>query len=558
MMARALLLLALMVPSATWGQTYRIVDLGVSDPYFPTALNNRGQVLLTNISLTPARIGLFLASGNNFLPRWSGAASMLWDNGGTSAIGLLPGGTYSRGCGLNDAGQVVGFGDKMTPYSTCLDQPSMTVHAFVWQGGGLADLDPGAEVTGDDGSKCRVFILFSLALGINNQGQVTGWMASPLPTGDYNHGYLHAFRMAGGQLDHEADDLTPGDATITQGWFINNAGAVLGTRLGGGYAFFGGGGGLPPAGGIVYAMNDSGATVGVAGGGAFASGVPGGLPKPFEAALGINNQGQIVGQGTIGDRQHALLYSDGQVIDLEGTLPAGSGWELAQAALINDQGQIVVWGTQGGHSALGLLTPEAPSLTLTLSDREIASDDDATGTVTLSRPAPAGGMAVALAAEAAQPFAAGRLSLPETVQVPEGKTQAQFPLTPRRDLWQSAALFTVSASAGGASQSQDFIVRPTIHGLSLAVDPALGATGGQSVTGTITLSLPAPAGGRAVAVGSSNPAVASVGGAPLVVPAGQQTLDFPIQTAKVTSPATVQITVQTPTSAALDVISVHP
>src|SRR5690349_23526972 len=93
-----LLLLALSVPAAAWGQAYQIQDLGVGPPYLPTALNNRGQVLLTNNSLTPARIGLFLASGA-ILPRWSGAASLLWDNGGTTTIGVLPGGTYSRCCG---------------------------------------------------------------------------------------------------------------------------------------------------------------------------------------------------------------------------------------------------------------------------------------------------------------------------------------------------------------------------------------------------------------------------------------------------------------------------
>ena len=50
--------------------------------------------------------------------------------------------------------------------------------------------------------------------------------------------------------------------------------------------------------------------------------------------------------------------------DLNQMIPAGSGWELSQGVLINDRGQIVVWGTRGGHSALGLLTPEEITLTL--------------------------------------------------------------------------------------------------------------------------------------------------------------------------------------------------
>ena len=52
-----LLLPALLLPQPAWGQAYRVVDLGVGDPFFPTALNNRGQVLLTNSALTPPTIG---------------------------------------------------------------------------------------------------------------------------------------------------------------------------------------------------------------------------------------------------------------------------------------------------------------------------------------------------------------------------------------------------------------------------------------------------------------------------------------------------------------------
>src|SRR3954454_5620302 len=99
-----LLLLAVFVPRPASGQAYSVVDLGIGDPFFPTALNNRGQILLTNNHLTPATIGAALAGGG--AGKWVGAASVLWDNGATSPIGLLPGGTYSRGCGLNDAGQV--------------------------------------------------------------------------------------------------------------------------------------------------------------------------------------------------------------------------------------------------------------------------------------------------------------------------------------------------------------------------------------------------------------------------------------------------------------------
>src|SRR5207249_5300203 len=158
----SLWLASLAMPRPASAQAYRVVDLGVGDPFFPTALNNRGQVLLTNSQLTPASIGGFLASGLNFLPRWAGPASLLWDNGQTSTIGLLPGGTYSRGCGLNDGGQVVGFGDTVVMFPDPINAPTKTLHAFVWQGGGLTDLDAGLDVALPGGDKVKTFVAPSL------------------------------------------------------------------------------------------------------------------------------------------------------------------------------------------------------------------------------------------------------------------------------------------------------------------------------------------------------------------------------------------------------------
>jgi len=657
-----LLLLAVFVPRPASGQAYSVVDLGIGDPFFPTALNNRGQILLTNNRLTPATIGAALAAGAP--SKWVGAASVLWDNGATSPIGLLPGGTYSRGCGLNDAGQVAGFGDTLwtilapTPFSLPV------LHAFVWQGGGLTDLEP--KVTVDSGETTFQVPIGSFATGINNQGEVTGAMTARAPNPDAG-AVVHAFRTApGGLIDHDADDISAGDPSFTRGWFINNAGTVLGWRSvpdGGrrSYVLIGGGGAVPPADAAVYAMNDSGTIVGVEGGHAFVSGGTGALPSEFGAALGINNHGQIVGQGEVGNEVHALLFSDGQVIDLNERLPSNSGWEVYGAQLINDRGQIVVWGTHGGRQALGLLTPEALSLTLsfqpdsvchgdtatgmihlsqpagpagllvelssdpplpnlplgvtvpagqteksftvpvsgiprttyritgsfpsgqgvttatatlmaapphlqalTLSAAEISSDDEATLTMTLSCPAEPGGTVVDLDLTGARN--AERLEVPDSVTVAEGQTETKITLrTKTGETWPSGSdsTFTIKASAGGQSLSHEFMVHPTIRSLSVDVDELFGTNGGGISTGTITLSLPAPDTGRAVEVISSNPAVASIigsaaGTSMLTVPAGQQKLDFLIQTQRVTARAPVEITARTATSEVTERFTVVP
>ncbi len=97
----------------------------------------------------------------------------------------------------------------------------------------------------------------------------------------------------------------------------------------------------------------------------------------FFGAEGMNNRGEIVGEGywnlrnllegleafiQIGDRPNAerhiaLLYRDGSFIDLNRRIDSFSGWRLLGARGINDQGQIVGWGSFGREYANFLLTP---------------------------------------------------------------------------------------------------------------------------------------------------------------------------------------------------------
>lgn len=60
-------------------------------------------------------------------------------------------------------------------------------------------------------------------------------------------------------------------------------------------------------------------------------------------ARAINRQGQVVGR--LGD--HAFLYDRGQMIDLNRCLPRNSGWHLTGATAINDRGHIVANGNKG-------------------------------------------------------------------------------------------------------------------------------------------------------------------------------------------------------------------
>lgn len=80
---------------------------------------------------------------------------------------------------------------------------------------------------------------------------------------------------------------------------------------------------------------------------------------------------------------------------------------------------------------------------------------------------------------------------------------------------------------------------PALTGISLA--PPGEVRGGASTTATVTISLPAPAGGTAVSLTSSQPAVAQVPPS-VTVPAGQTSAAFTITTNSVTNSFTVVIT----------------
>jgi probable HAF family extracellular repeat protein len=77
----------------------------------------------------------------------------------------------------------------------------------------------------------------------------------------------------------------------------------------------------------------------------------------------INAMGQIIGMSfTYPITKHYFLYSDGVMQDISSLLPVGSGWTISSISGINNLGQIV---GQGYDSADGtehaiLLSPEVP------------------------------------------------------------------------------------------------------------------------------------------------------------------------------------------------------
>ncbi len=87
----------------------------------------------------------------------------------------------------------------------------------------------------------------------------------------------------------------------------------------------------------------------------------GGLSEALSAtsrANSINNLGSIVGQAQLDGEEHAVMWQDGEIIDLNILLPPGTEWDLLLSAEnINDEGWIVGTGLLAGEKRGFLLKP---------------------------------------------------------------------------------------------------------------------------------------------------------------------------------------------------------
>jgi len=96
------------------------------------------------------------------------------------------------------------------------------------------------------------------------------------------------------------------------------------------------------------------------------------LGGTWSQANGINNIGQVVGWTLVEppsaiSAQHAFIYSDGVMSDLNTFLPDDFGWVLTYASAINESGQIAVNGRNAeGITHAFLLTPVPEPATLSL------------------------------------------------------------------------------------------------------------------------------------------------------------------------------------------------
>ena len=192
------------------------------------------------------------------------------------------------------------------------------------------------------------------------------------------------------------------------------------------------------------------------------------------------------------------------------------------------------------------LEVRAVGFTITIDPTSVPGGDPATGTVTLDEAAPAGGITVTLSSN--NPAA----SVPSTATVPEGETEATFDIDTTTVTNNTTATITGTFMLSSASATLDILAAVPI---SLSITPS-SVVGGQTATGTVTLSGQAPSGGVVVSLSSDNGAV--IPPASVVVVEGQSSTSFVINTLGVAVTTTATVTASVGSVSVMDTLTVTP
>jgi hypothetical protein len=182
---------------------------------------------------------------------------------------------------------------------------------------------------------------------------------------------------------------------------------------------------------------------------------------------------------------------------------------------------------QGNYSAQSvqgtIFVDAADLLTFTITPNQVNGGQTATGTVSINVAAGAGGAVVNLTSDNAV------ASVPQTVTIPAGESQVSFDIQTVTTASQATANITASRG-GGSPLVRQLTVNALTYGVTLNPSTVLG---GNTTTGTVTLSGPAPAGGLQVALSSSHPAATVP--ATVTVPQGVNQAVFTVNTSVVSS-----------------------
>jgi probable HAF family extracellular repeat protein len=338
MLARTAFLLSAGTLLAYAQPQYTVNDLGTlgGDQSVAAGINKLGQVAGTSTTASGASHAFRTAPNSSINPTMDD-------------LGTL-GGADSTSVGLNASGQVVGASQNVAgvqrSFRTAPNGPINPATDDLGTLGGPPPF-PGA--------------LDTLVLGINDAGSAVG-------TSRAAGGFLHAFRTAPNMpINPATDDLGAFGGTDAVARSINASGDIAGSYLppnadypsgfllksGGmisiGFLGLGGIGEINDSNQIALGLNQEAAL--------WRNGKSTIISSNVSAANGINNAGDLVGfTAPFG----AFLYKKGALYNLNDLILPNSGWTLTRATGINDLGQITGNGTINGQTHAFRLDPALP------------------------------------------------------------------------------------------------------------------------------------------------------------------------------------------------------
>ena len=297
----------------------RILDLGtLNGGYEGLALtsNKRGQVVGLAVNTVPDTLPGF----PNNIPWGTQSRAFLWEDGKMQDLGTLGTGTDAVAYFINDSGQIAGMSYTNNEPNSVSDMCGTNLPSeepFVWEKGiGITSL-------GTFGGTC------GFPNSINNRGEIVGF--SDLPGDVTEHPFLWSRKRG-------MKDLGTLGGTYGRADAINDAGEVVGTATNENDESFRA---------FLWKEDIGMIDLGTVDGDGCSS------------AYAINSKGQVVGESLACDFsvEHAFLWENGRMIDLNRFVPPGSGVQLTEPSAISDRGEVATNGFLNGNLHAFVLIP---------------------------------------------------------------------------------------------------------------------------------------------------------------------------------------------------------
>lgn len=263
-------------------------------------------------------------------------------------------------------------------------------------------------------------------------------------------------------------------------------------------------------------------------------------PVPALAGLDLSFGVVTGGNSVTGTVTLAFAPAADTIVTLSSSVPTKAGvpgtvtvsvgqttatFTVATSAVTVDTPITISATLNGVTKTASLVVTPTKLLSLTISPTIVAGGKSATGTVKLSKLAPAGGWLIGLSSTNTA------ASVPASVLVAAGSSSARFTIaTTLPDLTTTG---NISASFGGSTKTSPLTVL-ALTPASLVLTPST-ANGGSNVSARLTISAAAPVGGKSVPLTNGNSAATCP--ASILVPAGKTSVTFSIPTI---NPATSQ------------------